>query len=142
MKNKYIVTHPLPNEFYIDPKSIFVFGSNEAGIHGAGAALYALKELGAKRGIGFGIQGKTFALPTKNTQIQTLPLLKIEKYVNEFKKIALDYKDYNFWVSRVGCGLAGYNDLDIAPMFLNCGQNIFLPVEWERIHKEILEKRN
>jgi len=108
---------------------IFVFGSNESGIHGAGAALQAMKDFGAVYGVGFGPQGKTFAIPTKDWEIDTLPLDYIEPYVDGFLTYSATKPDLVFLVTEIGCGLAGYIPEDIAPMFkfaLN-RSNIVLP---------------
>lgn len=111
---------------------IFVFGSNLAGRHGAGAALYAAQHHGAKRGIGRGRTGNAYAIPTKDERIRTLPLDDIYRYVQEF----LTYAGERYWevfeVTRVGCGLAGYNDGDIAPMFANAPANCVLPKGWRQ----------
>lgn len=109
---------------------IFVFGSNLAGRHGAGAALKAFREHGAIYGQGIGIQGDSYAIPTKDENIQTLPLNKIQKYVDQFIRFAKLNPDKKFQVTRVGCGLAGYTDEDIAPMFVNAPDNCILPVGW------------
>ena len=112
---------------------IFVFGSNEAGIHGAGAAAFAEKRLGAKRGQGFGRAGKTFAIPTKDWNIETLPLPVIEFYVHRFLEFAKPHNDYYFYVTKIGCGLAGLSISEIAPMFASWGKipaHVILPVEF------------
>jgi hypothetical protein len=111
-------------------KQIFVFGSNLAGRHGKGAALTAYKSHGAIYGVGIGIQGNSYAIPTKDENIKTLPLSKIEKYVKGFIKFAELNPDLSFQVTRIGCGLAGYEDSDIAPMFKDAPQNCMLPVGW------------
>jgi len=101
---------------------IFVFGSNLAGIHGAGAALKAI-QYGARRGIGVGLCGNTYAIPTKDRNIQTLPLWEIEVSIHDFCKFTKDNPNLKFFVTGVGCGLAGYVADDIAPMFseaINC----------------------
>ena len=113
---------------------VFVFGSNEAGIHGAGAAKAALDKFGAILGQGFGWAGNSFAIPTKDVNIKTLPLETIEKYVYVFLTIARNNESCYF-MTRIGCGLAGYNDSDIAPMFKDASNNINFPIEW----KEYLE---
>lgn len=110
---------------------IFVFGSNLAGVHGAGAAKQAVK-YGAMFGQGVGLQGLTYAIPTKGYDIKTLPIEKIIPYIERFKKFTLDYPQSKFFVTRVGCGLAGYKDNQIAPLFRGCGSNCNFPVEWER----------
>ena len=109
---------------------IFVFGSNLAGRHGKGAALCALKEYGAVYGKGIGLQGNSYAIPTKDENLSTLPLDKIEHYVNVFLQFAKRHQELTFRVTRIGCGLAGYKDTDIAPMFADSPRNCILPEEW------------
>ena len=88
-------------------KFIFVFGSNEAGIHGAGAAKWAKDYLGAEPGVGFGITGNAFALPTKDHTIQTLPLSSIKEYLRKFVDYAKTQPSVAFNLTPIGCGLAG-----------------------------------
>lgn len=114
----------------MEPNTIFVFGSNLAGIHGAGAARYAWKHHGAVRGVGVGLQGKSYAIPTRDKNIKTLPLFRIRDYVNQFIDFARANQHLTFQVTRVGCGLAGYDDKDIGPMFREVSENVVLPVEW------------
>ena len=112
---------------------IFVFGSNLAGIHGAGAALHASKYFGAEYGHGIGRTGNCYAIPTKDEKIRTLPLVRIQKYVNYF----IDYARYNptleFFVTRIGCGLAGYTNEQIAPMFKFASRNCEFHPDWCKI---------
>jgi hypothetical protein len=113
---------------------IFVFGSNEAGIHGAGAARVANKSFGAKFGVGFGLVGQTFAIPTKDHMIRTLPLERINNYVIKFAQECKKYPNLNFLVTEIGCGLAGYKPKDIAPMFKNVlAENICLPATFWKV---------
>jgi hypothetical protein len=114
---------------------IFVFGSNLAGRHGKGAALTAYRKYGAIYGQGVGMQGNSFAIPTKDENLNTLPVNKIEKYVNNFIKYATLNPDLTFQVTRIGCGLAGYEDSDIAPLFINAPSNCILPVGWRNFDK-------
>jgi hypothetical protein len=109
---------------------IFVFGSNLAGRHGAGAALYARQHHGAINGLGFGPQGNSYAIPTKDQNIITLSLPKIAHYVFEFLEYARAHPELTFNVTRIGCGLAGYKDADIGPMFSSAPPNCDLPSEW------------
>lgn len=111
-------------------KEIFVFGSNLAGVHGAGAALYARKHHGAINGIGIGLQGSSYGIPTKDARIKTLPLHEIRTYVEDFLFFASHHPEWRFMMTRIGCGLAGYTDKDIAPMFAKVPSNIILPPEW------------
>ncbi len=108
----------------------FVFGSNKAGIHGAGAALQAV-QYGAIRGAGFGFHGQSFAIPTKDHNLQTLPLTEIQKYVDAFLDFA-SQQDITFAVTRIGCGLAGYTDEQIAPLFEGATENVKLPEGWTK----------
>ena len=110
--------------------NIFVFGSNLAGRHGLGAAKYALYNHGARYGVGEGIQGESYAIPTKDNTLKVLPLEEIRGHVDKFKQFAKEHPEYMFTVTRIGCGLAGYEDFQIAPMFDDCPVNCVLPNEW------------
>jgi hypothetical protein len=109
---------------------IFVFGSNLAGRHGAGAALYARQHHGAVIGQGTGRQGNSYAIPTKDRNLQPLPLEHIQLYVDDFIWYATAHDYEEFYVTRVGCGLAGYTDEQIAPMFKDAPANCTLPEGW------------
>lgn len=111
-------------------EAIFVFGSNEAGIHGAGAAKAALNK-GAKMGVGFGRQGQTFALPTKDWRINFMRKPVIEHYVARFIAFADVNLDLQFQVTCVGCGLGGWTHADIAPMFRDAPPNCFFDEAWK-----------
>jgi hypothetical protein len=114
--------------------NIFVFGSNLAGRHGAGAALFALQNHGAIYGQGIGMQGDSYAIPTKDFLIKTLPLQIIKWHVNVFLEFATQQNILTFNVTRIGCGLAGYKDSDIAPMFKGAPINCLLPEGWREIN--------
>lgn len=109
---------------------VFVFGSNLAGRHGKGAALFAKRHHGAIYGQGVGRQGASYAIPTKDSCLRTLPLSTIEIYVQEFIRYAAANYQLCFNVTAIGCGLAGYKHSDIAPMFKNAPRNCVLPQEW------------
>ena len=114
-------------------RNIFVFGSNTAGIHGAGAAAFAVKNHGAVYRQGIGLQGNAYGIPTKDRCIRTLPLSAIDNYVTDFIDFAVLHPELTFNVPRIGCGLAGYTDEQIAPMFKTAPNNVNLPIEWEPI---------
>jgi hypothetical protein len=111
---------------------IFVFGSNEAGIHGSGAAAFAVLHRGAKMRVGRGLQGQSYAIPTKDSKIRTRPLAAIQEDVDDFKLFAAQHPEMNFQVTRIGCGLAGYTDEQIMPMFGDPPDNCWFPPEWEQ----------
>lgn len=96
---------------------IFVFGSNLLGIHKRGAALTALKEHGAILGQGIGLQGKSYAIPTKETPYRSLDLVGINKFVADFLSYAAWTPDNTYLVTAIGCGLAGWKPCQIAPLF-------------------------
>jgi hypothetical protein len=109
---------------------IFVFGSNLAGRHGAGAAKRAYEHYGALWGCGYGLWGQSYALPTKDRRIMTLPLPSIHEYVKKFLRYAAADKN-EFNVTQVGCGLAGLQHSDIAPMFRPIS-NVWYDRAWEQ----------
>lgn len=100
-----------------DGNHIFVFGSNLAGRHGKGAALTAVRHWGAKPGNGNGWTGQAYAIPTKDRQLKVLPLPAIKCFVDIFLEDARAFHYMTFLVTPIGCGLAGYKESDIRPMF-------------------------
>ncbi|MDE7159273.1 MAG: hypothetical protein K2O24_00295 [Muribaculaceae bacterium] len=91
---------------------IFVFGSNLAGNHAGGAARTARKLFGAVQGQGVGLQGQSYAIPTMQGGVET-----IKPYVDEFIELAREWDQTTFYVTRIGCGIAGFKDEEIAPLF-------------------------
>lgn len=96
----------------LGPNEIFVFGSNLAGRHGGGAAYAAYKKFGAVWGQGVGLFGQSYAIPTMQGGVDT-----IRPYVDEFIQFAKARPELKFYVTRIGCGIAGFRDADIAPLF-------------------------
>ena len=97
----------------LEPHQVFVFGSNREGKHLAGAAKLAFEHFGAIWGQGEGLQGQSYALPTMG-----LSLDEIKKHINTFLHCACEHPELEFLVTRIGCGIAGCKDRDIAPLFL------------------------
>ena len=119
----------------LQENEVFVFGSNTSGRHGKGAAKTALK-WGARWGKGVGLFGRTYAIPTVNASITgKLSLKKIQKYVDQFITFAEENPQYTFLVTAVGCGLAGWTESDIAPLFTEAAtiENISLPREFWKV---------
>lgn len=112
---------------------IFVFGSNLQGIHGKGAALEAVDKHGAKWRQGVGIQGSSYAIPTKRTPWVQLHLDVIKTHVLDFIAYATMREDLTFRLTPIGCGLAGYKPEQIAPMFRGSPPNVIVPEEFKRI---------
>lgn len=111
-------------------KPIFVFGSNLAGIHGAGSAHYAHRFCGAEWGVGVGRTGDSYAIPTKDFEIETLPLAQVQGHVLQFIGYALAHPYLSFEVVKIGCGLAGFTEDQIRPMFATAPSNCLLPEGW------------
>lgn len=117
----------------LEPNQIFVFGSNLQGAHGGGAARIARKRFGAKMGQGVGLQGQSYAIPTMQGGTDT-----VKPYVDEFIDFAKKHPDLTFLVTRIGCGIAGFTEDDMAPLFAEAGnvKNVFLPESfWDVIRK-------
>lgn len=108
----------------LEENEIFVFGSNLAGMHGGGAAWVANMKFGAEWGIGVGLTGRSYAIPTMHGGVET-----IKPYVDEFIRFAQANPELKFLVTRIGCGIAGFRDEEIAPLFDEATQvsNIYLP---------------
>lgn len=109
---------------------IFVFGSNLAGKHNGGGAKIALEKFGAIYGEGVGIQGKSYAIPTLDANFQKIDLTEIRFYIDMFFQFAYNHPQYEFLVTKIGCGIAGYDVSEIAPLLLNPFKNIVLPKEF------------
>lgn len=114
-----------------DGTAVFVFGSNLAGIHGAGAAKHAQLHWGAVYGQGVGHHGMSYAIPTKDHEIRTMPLNKIWSYILTFIRYARANPSMTFKVTQIGCGLAGYRPKQIAPMFVTAPSNCWFDTAWK-----------
>lgn len=115
-------------------KRVFVFGSNLSGIHGAGAAAYAMRHKGAEWGVGIGLQGNSYAIPTKDFHIITLDIETVEGHIADFLDFARQHlMDMEFDVTAIGCGLAGFMPSQIAPLFKDAPLNCILPVSFAEV---------
>jgi len=94
---------------------------------GKGAALHARLYHGAVYGQGIGLHGNSYAIPTKDEKLRTLPLADIEGYASEFVRFAKTHPDLTFTLTPIGCGLAGYSPAQIAWMFDDAPPNVLLP---------------
>lgn len=108
----------------LQPHEVFVFGSNLGGMHGGGAAALAFRKFGAVMGQGEGLQGQSYAIPTMHGGVEA-----IAPYVERFIEFAKAHPELKFLVTRIGCGIAGFQDAEIAPLFKNAKgvSNIILP---------------
>ena len=108
----------------LEKDEVFVVGSNLAGHHMGGAARVANIKFGAEWGVGVGLTGQSYAIPTMQGGVET-----IRPYVDEFIEFANQHQNMKFLVTRIGCGIAGFNDEDIAPLFRKAlpVSNIYLP---------------
>lgn len=111
---------------------VFVFGSNTQGRHGAGSALYAYKKLGAKLGVGEGLMGKSYALPTVGHNISRMDFIIVKHHVGVFIEFAANNPQLEFQVTCVGCGLAGFTSEQIAPLFISAPSNCLFDTAWKQ----------
>jgi hypothetical protein len=140
MDSLRVVLNPTPTA------RIFVFGSNTAGIHGAGAARYALDSKGAVYGQGEGLQGESYAIPTRTTRpgdgpvgtyagrsriVDIADFNEIIGYVNNFLDFARQHSELEFQITRIGCGYAGYTDEQIAKLFVAAPSNCLFDDVWQ-----------
>ena len=111
----------------LQPNEIFVFGSNLEGMHGGGAAWTAYRKFGAIMGQGVGLQGQSYGIPTMQGGVET-----IKPYVDEFIDFAKAHPELTFLVTRIGCGIAGFRNEEISPLFEKAHdvENIVLPPGW------------
>ena len=122
---------------------ILVFGSNLAGRHGKGAALHAAKHFGAHEGVGEGMTGRSYAIPTKDERLRVRSWADVCNSVDRFLKFAATHgKDETFLLTPIGCGLAGYNAANMWRFIQSCGVpiNVVFTAHWSNDHMIAQEK--
>ncbi len=134
-----IMKYTPENITHLDRDEMFVFGSNLAGMHGGGAARTAMRLFGAKLGQGVGMQGQSYAIPTMQGGVET-----IKPYVDDFIDLATEWDQTTFYVTRIGCGIAGFTDEEIAPLFDRAYDlyNVRLPESFARIIERRRQVKN
>lgn len=105
-------------------KQIFVFGSNKGGYHSGGAAKFAYDNFGAIWGVGEGLQGKSYAIPTMGKEEE------LKDAVKRFINFAKNAPEYEFLLTRIGCGIACLEEEDVKKLFINTPKNIIKPLGW------------
>ena len=132
MTNKTMYSRPFTPERIseLKPNEIFVFGSNLAGSHGGGAARLAYDRFGAIWGQGVGLQGQSYGIPTMHGGVDV-----IKPYVDEFIEFAKQHPEYQFFVTKIGCGIAGFAIEEMAPLFQKAidVENIILPKDFVEV---------
>lgn len=120
------------------PDEVFVFGSNLQGHHGGGAARVAMQRFGAIWGQGIGLQGQCYAIPTMQGGVET-----VKPYVAQFIDFAKEHKELFFYVTRIGCGIAGFKDQDMAPLFADALtiENVCLPESFAKIIEQLSARK-
>ena len=111
----------------LQPNEIFVFGSNIHGMHGGGAAAIAWRKFGAEWGVGEGLTGQCYALPTMEGGVDY-----IAGKVQNFLACAKEHPEQNFYVTKIACGIAGFTIEEIGPLFADAiaMENVILPREF------------
>jgi hypothetical protein len=117
----------------IRSNEVFVFGSNIAGRHGKGAALTAKLNYGARQGQGVGLQGRSYAIPTKDAALRDLPLPAIDQHIGDFIKFAEEHPELSFYVTPVGCGLRGLKQEVVLPLFKGMPSNCRFAETWDHV---------
>lgn len=120
--------------------SVFVFGSNLAGTHQGGAAKIAHQHFGAMKGVGRGWSGQSFAIPTMNEHLQQMPLSQIQHYIEDFKIYTQNHPKIKYFITAIGCGVAGYKVEEIAPMFKGISHNVIFPASFRPFVEKTLPK--
>lgn len=120
MNKKRISSNRIIN---LAPNEIFVFGSNLQGVHGGGVARFAYEHFGAVWGQGVGLFGQSYAIPTLQGGVET-----IKPYVDDFLQFAIVHSEFDFLVTEIGCGIAGFTPKEIAPLFFKAIENDFCNV--------------
>ncbi|NHC04179.1 hypothetical protein G9F31_10405 [Acinetobacter sp. 187] len=122
--------------------TVFVFGSNMAGTHAGGAAKTALLHFGAMKGAGRGWSGQSYAIPTMNEHLQQMPLSQIQHYIEDFKIYTKNHPKLKYFITSIGCGVAGYKVEEIAPMFKGISKNVIFPISFRPFVEKTLPKLN
>jgi len=133
VKYKYTYTPDKIDE--LKTHEVFVFGSNLNGNHAGGAAKLALDKFGAVEGIGEGLRGNSYAFPTLDKDMKQIPLKDWEEHIKKLIKTANDNTRKIFFVTKLGCGIAGFNEEDVAKLFRkrnDISANIILPKGWRK----------
>lgn len=126
----------------LDEQTVFVFGSNMAGQHADGAARTALEHFGAMKGVGRGWSGQSYAIPTMNEHLQQMPLSQIQHYIDDFKIYTKNHPKMTYFLTSIGCGIAGYKVEEIAPMFKGISHNVIFPASFRPFVERTLPRLN
>ena len=120
----------------LDPNEIFVFGSNLAGRHGAGAAKQAHDDFGAEYGVGEGLTGQCYAFPTLGRQLQRLAPWMLYGARDRLYRCCEENPGNTFLLTKVGCGLAGYPEATMRGLFTDPPANLMMPEDWRKIEDQ------
>ena len=141
--NKKAMTYHYHDESIVKSlpeNTVFVFGSNLAGQHAGGAARTAYEHFGAVMGVGRGWAGQSYAIPTTNEHLQQMPLSQIQHYIDDFKIYTKNHPKIKYFITSVGCGIAGYKVEEIAPMFKGISHNVIFPQSFRPFVEKALPK--
>lgn len=111
---------------------IFVFGSNLDGNHAGGAARFACINHGAYMGVAEGMTGESYAIPTVGHNFTSMSFGEVFEHVRTFINVARQHPELYFNVTRIGCGIAGFKDEDIAPIFADAPKNCRFDEAWRQ----------
>lgn len=114
----------------LKPNEIFVFGSNYAGNHAGGAAALAQERFGAEHGIAEGLTGRSYAFPTLYMDMKKRTKKGLEASAGRLFSTARALPEKMFLLTKVGCGIAGFTEEEMASLFVDAPENIIKPLSW------------
>jgi len=120
---------------HLKQNQIFIFGSNGLGKHIGGAARQAFEKFGAQMGVSEGWCGQAYAFPTLNKHFQKCSMRQLRASRDRLFKVCEQNPEYEFLLTKIGCGIAGFKDAEIKPLFDVHPINLTMPIEWQE--KEI-----
>ena len=112
----------------LDDGGAFVFGNNGAGAHMGGTVAMAVAKFGGIYGQAVGLQGQSYALNTTDGCEVTA------EQVARFIEFAREYLELTFYVTEIGCGIAGYSPEEVAPLFKDAPKNVVLPEAFSKFY--------
>jgi hypothetical protein len=114
----------------LEDKEVFVFGANMAGAHAGGAALQAFEQFGAEWGVGEGLTGHCYAFPTLNEKMERHGDGELHCIKHAFYRCVNAHPELTFLLTKVGCGIAGYDENIMRKLFSDAPKNVIKPAGW------------
>lgn len=104
---------------FLEPNEVFVFGSNMNGNHAGGAAFVAQERFGAEWGCSEGLRGQSYAIPTLNRNMEKVTRKQLHVSFVIFIDCVIKHPEKVFYLTKIGCGIAGWNIYEVATIFFD-----------------------